>query len=267
MSNMLNPKKLLTSTQHLIVLAVFFCLLIVSERTAWAQRGEGHWDEVLPTGKVDKARRAYVHFENKDKEFWSSPWKAEGSVQHFVEGYSYDPRTKTETFIAYESPDNHRRVEFRGPDYETGTYQFQGELLIEDNVTDDVWVMQLWHAALIKYRNDQGTGTLTYHSANDATGEARVGIKELAKNIRGKKVLINLIHSGAPSFDLSLTVAVDGQPLNGGKPFEFKTFDAAGMFYIKYGDYCGPGKQQIVKWIDTRVWKKQPTTTNESDGR
>ena len=239
---------LLSQNKHHILIAVSFCLLSVCDCVAWAQRGEGHWEEVLATGEVDKTQRAYVHFENKDKEFWSSPWKIEGSIRHFAEGYSYDPRTKTETFIAFESPDNHRPSGSSGGRItKRELTSFQGELLIEDNVTDDVWVMQLWHAALIKYRNDQGTGTLTYHSANDATGEARVGIKELAENIRGKKVLINVIHSGAPSFDLSLTVSVEGQPLNGGKPFTFKTFDATGTFYIKYGAYCGPGKQQNLE--------------------
>ncbi len=186
-------------------LAVFsFALasIFLFDGNAMAQRGEGPWEEVLPIGRVDKSLRAYLHFEDKDKNYWESPWKAAGSVRHFVEGYSYDPITKAETFITFESPDNHRRVEFRGPDYETGTYQFEGELLIKDNITDDVWVLQLWHAALVKYRNNGGTGTLAYHSANDATGEARVGVKEIANNIRGKRVRLNLIHTGAPSFDL-----------------------------------------------------------------
>jgi hypothetical protein len=233
-----------------------FLVILTCGNIACAQLGEGPWEEVLPIGKVDKSLRAYIQFEDKDKNFWESPWKVAGSVQHFVEGYSYDPATKTETFITFESPDNHRRVEFRGPDYETGTYQFEGELLIEDDVTDDVWVMQLWHAALIKYRNDHGAGKLTYHSANDATGEARVGVVEIASSVRGKSVKLNVIHTGAPSFDLELTVSVDGEPQNDGQPFKFKTFDAAGNFYVKYGAYCGPGKQQTVKWINTRVWRK-----------
>jgi hypothetical protein len=239
-----------------VYIIVGLVTLVARIDTASAQRGDGPWEEVLPSGKVDKSRRAYIHFEDKDKNFWESPWKAAGNVRHFVEGYSYDPTTKAETFICFESPDNHRRVEFRGPDYETGTYQFQGELLIEDNITDDVWVMQLWHAVLFKYRNDDGKGKLTYHSASDATGEARVGVIEIANNVRGKRVKLNLIHTGAPTFDVDFTVSVDGKPQNEGQPFKFKTFDAAGNFYIKYGAYCGPGQQQTVQWLNTRVWKK-----------
>lgn len=243
-------------TRVCVYILVGLVTLVARIDTASAQRGDGPWEEVLPSGKVDKSRRAYIHFEDKDKNFWESPWKAVGNVKHFVEGYSYDPTTRAETFIAFESPDNHRRVEFRGPDYEAGTYQFEGELLIEDNITDDVWVMQLWHAVLFKYRNDDGKGKLTYHSASDATGEARVGVIEIANNVRGKRVKLNLIHTGAPTFDVDFTVSVDGKPQNEGQPFKFKTFDAAGNFYIKYGAYCGPGQQQTVQWLNTRVWKK-----------
>ncbi len=233
---------LATHSMSLPVLCLF--LLGPLHATVSAQHGEGPWEEVLPIGRVDKTSRAYVHFEDKDKNFWESPWKAAGRVEHFVESYTYDAHTLTETFVTFETPDNHRRVEFRGPDYESGTYQFEGELLVEDNVTDDVWVFQLWHAALVKYHRDQGAGRLTYHSASDATGDARVGVKELAKDVRGKRVKINMIQW------------FEGEPQNNGRAFKYKTFDAAGNFYIKYGAYCGPGKKQTVKWINTRVWKK-----------
>jgi hypothetical protein len=78
----------------------------------------------------------------------------------------------------------------------------------------------------------------------------------LAQDIFGKWVKVNMIHSGAPNFDIYFYLSVDGVPVNNGQPFKFKTFDANGNFYIKYGAYNGPGPDQVVHWRKTRIWKQ-----------
>lgn len=244
------------SVHEFIGLMLGCSLFFSSGCPAQAQFGPGAWQEIMPTGKVDKSQRAYVHFENHAKDYVEFPWKQPGTIRHFVEEYTYQPDTQTETFRLIKSQDNHRRVEFRGPDYEQGTYQFEGELKIDDAGTDDIWVAQLWHAVLIKYRRDKVRGKLIYHAANAATGEAAVPPQVLAEDIFGKWVKLNMIHSGAPSFDIYLYLSVDGVPVNNGQPFKFKTFDADGNFYIKYGAYNGPGQEQLVHWRKTRIWKQ-----------
>jgi hypothetical protein len=50
-------------------LIVSLLAILACGNIAWAQIGEGPWEEVLPIGKVYKSLRAYIHFEDKDKNF------------------------------------------------------------------------------------------------------------------------------------------------------------------------------------------------------
>jgi len=79
----------------------------------------------------------------------------------------------------------------------------------------------------------------------------------LARDIFGKWVKVNLIHSGATDFGIQIYLSIDGVPQQEARPFQFEMFDADGSFYIKYGAYCGHGQRHIVQWRNTRVWKKQ----------
>ncbi len=212
-----------------------------------------------PTQRPNGSRRPLIRsFGEQRQGVLEDRLEKASKVTQFVEGYEYVPEQKTEIFNVVQSPDDHRRVEYRGPDYESGTYRFVGELLIDDDTTDDLWVMQVWHAVLVKFRRNGNSGDLIYHSANSASEDARVGPRELAKGILGKRVKFDVVHSGAPDFGISMTISVDGTVLNNGQPYRFKTFDAGGSFYIKYGAYCGPGQAQTVKWIDTHIYQKKP---------
>jgi hypothetical protein len=205
--------------------------------TASAQIGSGYtWTPYTDSG---------VHIQWQTNGSYSKhPLKVDRTASDGV--YDYTSSSNVEKFILKGSAVN--RIEYRGKNYSSGVYQFQGWLRVNDSATSDLAVVQCFHAILLKWYSDSG-GRLRYHSASDFDGtsaELRVNLKT---NARGVWTKVNIIHDASAN---RATVYIDNQKVVDNHPTG--NLDS---FYFKYGAYDSSGSDdETIEWRDVTIFKR-----------
>jgi hypothetical protein len=154
--------------------------------------------------------------------------------------------TDTEKFILKGS--NVNRIEYRGRDYTSGVYQFQGWLRVSDSATSSVAVAQCFHTALLKWYSDSG-GRLRYHSASDFDGTSAELRKDIKTNGRGVWIKVNIVHDASTN---RITVYIDNTKVIDNHPA-----GDTGTFYFKYGAYDASGSDdETIEWKNVQIFKR-----------
>jgi hypothetical protein len=218
-------RRLATLAVSLSVLAAG-ALVGVRATTARAEVGSG-WKQHNPSMNLQ------IQSKGKYENFPRSVTHATGP------GGSYDRAGGVETFRLVNNGTN--RVEVRVQDnYTTGLRQFEGELRVSAPTNDE--------SAMQIFGNDgSGATTLMIRSHSRNGGTLRGGGKDLATNVYGKWVRINVIHDATAN---KYSIYVNGQ-------LKVSANGPNGTHYFKYGVYGtlkAPSAQH--QWRNVKFFRK-----------
>jgi hypothetical protein len=200
-----------------------------SSGAAPTQRGPigSSWREYNPNSKLQiQSRGEYTNYPR--------------SVTHATgPGGSYDRSGGIETFRLFNNGTN--RVEVRVQDnYTTGLRQFEGELRVTAPTNDE--------SAMQIFGNDgPGATTLMIRSYSRNSGTLRGGGKDLATNVYGKWMRINVIHDATAN---RYSIYINGE-------LKASANGPDGTHYFKYGVYATlrtPSAQH--QWHNVHFYRK-----------
>ena len=162
-------------------------------------------------------------------------------VSFTTSGARYEASGTTETFELYDPSFN--RVEHdTNYHYRTGSVQFEGTVEIFPGVN---------HQFIVQNFNAAGSGpimALSAYSRNNGTIVKQGGSVEVATNIFGKRVKVNIIHDLDAN---TLAVYIDGRVAwqGGGGA-------GGGGFNFKYGSYGSLNESRSAKarWENVQIW-------------
>jgi hypothetical protein len=185
------------------------------------------WREDNPSSKLQIQSRG---------EFTNYP----RSVTHATgPGGSYDRAGGVETFRLFNNGTN--RVEVRvQDDYASGQRQFEGELRVSAPTNDE--------SAMQIFGNDgPGATTLMIRSFSRNGGTLRGGGKDLATNVNGKWVRINVIHDATAD---RYSIYINGE-------LKVSANGPNGTHYFKYGVYGTLGTPSAQhQWRNVHFYRK-----------